>query len=66
MNRLKLDFSLDTAEERKAFCTQYLREITYTPTSAELETMGTYILWGKNQNGLNAQQEKSCVLKEWT
>ena len=28
--------------------------------------MATYILWGKNENGLNTQQEKICTLKQWS
>lgn len=60
-NRLQLDFSLVTNEERVAFLNQYLQQpqfITRPPTPDELETMGNYVLWGKDPvTGLNAQQE---------
>jgi hypothetical protein len=32
---------------------EYLNEIKFTPTADELETIGNYILWGKNEKGLN-------------
>jgi hypothetical protein len=60
-NRLQLDFSLTTNEERVAFLEQYLRQpqfISRPPTTDELETMGNYVLWGKDPTtGLNAKQE---------
>lgn len=43
-SRLKLDFTLTTTEEREAFIEEYTRELTFTPTSEELEMMGNYIL----------------------
>ena len=58
-NRLHLNFTLTTTEERKAFLTEYLRNeqfISRPPTEDELETMANYLLWGKNSNGLNAKQ----------
>ena len=59
-NRLQLDFSLNTNEERVAFLEQYLRQpqfVTRPPTDDELETMGNYVLWGKDPvTGLNAKQ----------
>lgn len=60
-NRLKLDFSLNTNEERRDFLENYLAQeqfIQRPPTADELETMGNYLLWGKDpKTGLNAQQE---------
>lgn len=60
-NRLKLDFSLNTNEERRDFLNEYLAQeqfIQRPPTADELETMGNYLLWGKDpKTGLNAQQE---------
>ena len=58
-NRLHLNFTLTTTEERKAFLTEYLRNeqfISHPPTEDELETMANYLLWGKDSNGLNAKQ----------
>lgn len=61
-NRLQLDFKLVTTEERAAFLEQYLHQPQFTtrpPTEDELETMGNYVLWGKDPStGLNAKQTK--------
>ena len=66
-NRLRLDFSLETNEERVAFLDKYLQQpefIKRPPTDDELETMGNYLLWGKNpETGLNAKQEKICDIE---
>ena len=59
-NRLQLDFKLTTTDERAAFITEYLQQpqfIKKPPTEDELETMGNYLLWGKDPvAGLNAKQ----------
>jgi hypothetical protein len=66
-NRLKLDFSLNTSEERNNFLTTYLTSDQFTtkpPTDDELEMMANYVLWGKNpKTGLNAQQEGLCDIE---
>ena len=36
------------------------------PNQDELETISNYILWGKNKNGRNIQQEGLVELKSWT
>ena len=64
-NRLKLDFTLITTEERKAFLNKYLPTLTFTPSNHELECLGSYLLWGKGEDGLNSQQRGDCILKEW-
>ena len=60
VNRLQLDFKLTTTDERASFLDEYLRRPEFTkrpPTSDELETMGNYLLWGKDPvTGLNAKQ----------
>ena len=59
-NRLHLDFKLVTTDERLAFVHEYLAKepfITRPPTEEELETIGNYLLWGKDPvTGLNAKQ----------
>ena len=59
-NRLQLDFTLVTDQERADFLTQYLQQPQFAkkpPTTDELETMANYLLWGKDPNtGLNAKQ----------
>lgn len=65
-NRLRLDFSLQTTEERLQFVNNYLPTLKFVPNEHETETLSDYILWGKNsKTGLNAQQEGTIVLKEW-
>lgn len=59
-NRLQLDFKITTTDERVAFLDQYLQQpqfVAKPPTEEELETMGNYLLWGKDpETGLNAKQ----------
>ena len=49
-NRLKLDFSLETAEERLDFINTYIVQFPDL-TEAEAETIGNYLLWGKTKEG---------------
>ena len=65
-NRLNLNFQLESAVDRNEYVNEYLQKIDFTPTADELETISNYILWGKGENGLNAQQEGSVELKRWT
>lgn len=65
-NRLNLNFQLESVQDRSEYVQKYLQEIKFTPNEKELETISNYILWGKNKNGLNAQQEGAIELKQWT
>lgn len=60
-NRLRLDFSLVTQEERKNFLDTYLIQqqfIDQPPTEEELSTMADYLLWGKDPStGKNGKQQ---------
>lgn len=60
-NRLKLDFTLSTTEERRNFLNTYLLGKTFLeqpPTEDELSTMADYLLWGKDPiTGKNGKQE---------
>ena len=49
-NRLKLNFQLETAEERKQFLETYLVQFNNL-TPSELATLADYLLWGKNEEG---------------
>ena len=60
-NRLQLDFSLPTAEERQVFLTKYLDSLAFTPTSSELELMADYVLWGDK----NAPQSEAIELETY-
>lgn len=63
-NRLRLDFSLNTTEERANFINEYIYKINFSPNADELETMANYILWGKDpQTGLNVKQAKEIQLE---
>lgn len=64
-NRLNLDFSIEKAEDRSLFVENYLNNIDFQPNETELETIANYVLWGKNEQGLNSQQEGSIKIKEW-
>ena len=60
-NRLKLDFTISSLEERTSFVDNYLVEnkeiFDIKPiTEKELETIENYILWGKDKNGKNVNQ----------
>lgn len=59
INRLKLNFSLTTVGERKAFLDEYLKQEMFVkdePTEDELSTMADYLLWGKDEKGKNGKQ----------
>ena len=59
-NRLKLDWALSTSIERNAFLSEYLANepfVSSPPNEDELETLANYVLWGKNENGQNLEQE---------
>ena len=56
-NRLKLDFSLNTTDERRNFVDEYVAQPDFEKhplTEEELETIANYILWGKDSDGLSA------------
>lgn len=54
MNRLKLDFSINDAQERAQFVSDYLLTPQFSnapPTASELETISNYLLWGQDVDG---------------
>lgn len=59
LNRLKLNWQLDTRKARLDFVNEYIKTLKFKDylTEHELETLSNYILWGKNQEGLNGRQE---------
>lgn len=50
MNRLKLDFSLETAKERADFIDTYIVQFPDL-TQSEASTIADYLLWGKDESG---------------
>lgn len=54
--RLKLDWTLETAHERKNFLDTYLDSPIFKitpPSPSELELMANYVLWGRTFSGSN-------------
>lgn len=51
MNRLKLDFSLESAQERVDFINSYIVQFDNL-TQKEITTIEEYLLWGKGENGV--------------
>lgn len=66
-NRLNLDFSLHSTEERTLFIQGYLDSPQFRakpPTESELELMANYILWGRSiETGTNVVQDKDIQIK---
>ena len=66
INRLRLDFTIPTYEERIKFINQYVEKEEFKKkplTSEELEMCGNYVLWGKDKNGKNAVQKKEVQIE---
>lgn len=66
INRLHLDFSLQTADERSAFINEYVQRpefISKPLTEDELETIANYMLYGKDPDGLNCTQRKEIQIE---
>ena len=51
MNRLKLDFTLESAQERSDFINTYITTLDNINAS-EANTIANYLLWGKDTNGV--------------
>lgn len=65
-NRLKLNFELESAEDRAKFINEYLPTLDFSLSEHEIETVSNYILWGKDNKGKNSQQNGEVELKKWT
>ena len=50
MNRLKLNFALETAKERADFIETYIKQFPDL-TQSEAATIADYLLWGKTEDG---------------
>ena len=51
MNRLKLDFTLESAKERVDFINTYIKQFNDL-TEKEITTIEEYLLWGKGEDGI--------------
>ena len=63
-NRLKLNFSLETAEERVEFISTYIVQFPNL-TSSEASTIADYLLWGKDANGIPIGKDTGLETR-WT
>lgn len=66
MNRLNLDFSLQTSVERTEFLKQYLKRqefINNPMTQEEIEMCSNYVLWGREEDGKNLVQKKEIQIQ---
>ena len=54
--KYSLDYSIDRDIDRVAAVKEILDSLDTDPSALELEQMGSYILYGKDENGLNAVQ----------
>lgn len=65
-NRLNLDWSLITTNERSSFVNSYIMQTQFTKnplTEDELETIANYVLWGKDEDGTSVVQRKEIELE---
>lgn len=69
INRLHLDWTIESSIERSKFIENFLQKLP-DPTEKELDLMAKYILWGKDEDGLNSVQKGFIELetrgKSWT
>ena len=52
--KYSLDYSIERDIDRVIAVKDILDQLPTDPTALELEQMGSYILYGKDENGLNA------------
>ena len=63
-NRLKLNFSLESAQDRANFIESYLVQFPDL-TNSEASTIADYLLWGKDKNGTPIGKDTGLETK-WT
>lgn len=59
--KYSLDYSIGRDIDRVAAVIEILDTLDTDPTALELEQMGSYILYGKDENGLNAVQRGETI-----
>lgn len=63
---IQLDFTLVSAEERRAYIDQLLNQLNsqnYSPTASELELFSNYILYGKEADGKSPVEKKDIEIE---
>lgn len=63
-NRLKLDFSLESAQDRANFISTYIVQFPDL-TNSEASTIADYLLWGKDENGVPIGKDTGLETR-WT
>ena len=64
MNRLKLDFTLESAQERSDFISTYIDTLDHI-NATEATTIANYLLWGKDETGTAVGADLDLETK-WT
>lgn len=59
--KYSLDYNIERDVDRLAAVNEILDSLDNTPNNTELEQMASYILYGKDENGLNAVQRKETT-----
>ncbi len=57
-----LDYSIERDIDRVEYIRKLLDEMDVAPTETELEKMGNYILYGKDEEGKNSEQRKEVTI----
>lgn len=57
-----LDYSIERDVDRVEYIRKLLDEMDVAPTETELEKMGNYILYGKDEEGRNSEQRKEVTI----
>lgn len=69
-NRLKLDWKITDAQGRADFVQEYVKTLDFEPNEEELEVLGNYLLFGKDEDGKNGVQKGDYQIetrfKAWT
>lgn len=69
-NRLKLDWKITDAQGRADFVQDYVKTLDFEPNEEELEVLGNYLLFGKDEDGKNGVQKGDYQIetrfKAWT
>lgn len=61
MNRLNLDFTLDSIEDRLFYVEKYLED--FNPTKSETEKIANYLLYGKDKDGKSVVDKKEIEIE---
>lgn len=63
MTPIKFDLTIEKATDRKAHVDFLFSQLGRDPTPRELTAAADYMLWGKDENGLNERQKKTIQME---